>query len=77
MHTNSSDGISMNRPIAADVETIGRLGSVPTILQTVAHTTGMRFAAIARVTDTNWTACAASWCWNPPSATRSGSTMSR
>jgi signal transduction histidine kinase len=58
MHTNSSDGISMNRPIAADVETIGRLGSVPTILQTVAHTTGMRFAAIARVTDTNWTACA-------------------
>ena len=48
----------MKRPIAADVEAIGRLSSVPTILQTVAHATGMRFAAIARVTDTKWTACA-------------------
>ena len=48
----------MSRPISADVEAIGRLGSVPTILQTVAHTTGMRFAVIARVTDTKWTACA-------------------
>lgn len=48
----------MSRPIAADVAAIGRLGSVPTILQTVALTTGMRFAVIARVTDTKWTACA-------------------
>ncbi|OOG49151.1 GAF domain-containing sensor histidine kinase [Rhodanobacter sp. C01] len=46
------------RPIANDVEAIARIGSVPTILQVVAHTTGMRFAAIARVTDTKWTACA-------------------
>jgi signal transduction histidine kinase len=58
MHTDSSDGIPINRPIADDVEAIARLGSVPTILQVVAHTTGMRFAAIARVTDTSWTACA-------------------
>jgi signal transduction histidine kinase len=58
MYTDDSDGMSMSRPIAADVAAIGRLGSVPTILQTVALTTGMRFAVIARVTDTKWTACA-------------------
>ena len=58
MHTNSDEGIPINRPVADDVEMISRLGSVPTILQVVAHTTGMRFAAIARVTDISWTACA-------------------
>lgn len=44
--------------MAADLEAIRRIGAVPTILQTVAHMTGMRFAAVARVTDTSWTACA-------------------
>jgi hypothetical protein len=58
MQTDSSEGSYINRPIADDVEAIAQLGSVPTILQVVAHTTGMRFAAIARVTDTSWTACA-------------------
>lgn len=48
----------VERPTADDVKRIGRLGSVPTILQAVAHTTGLRFAAIARVTETSWTACA-------------------
>lgn len=47
-----------DRPVADDVKTIGRIGAVPTILQAVAHTTGLRFAAVARVTDTSWTACA-------------------
>ncbi|WP_254063390.1 GAF domain-containing sensor histidine kinase [Rhodanobacter sp. L36] len=37
---------------------MSRIDAVPTILQTVAHTTGMRFTAVARVTDTHWTACA-------------------
>ena len=40
------------------MQAIASIGSVPMILQVVAHTTGLRFAAIARVTDTNWTACA-------------------
>lgn len=37
---------------------IGRLSAVPKILEVVARTTGMRFTAVARVTDTTWTACA-------------------
>ena len=48
----------MTPSIAQDVEAIGRIAAVPTILQVVAHTTGLRFAAVARVTDTSWTACA-------------------
>ena len=37
---------------------IGRLSAVPKILQAVTHVTGLRFAAVARVTETSWTACA-------------------
>ena len=44
--------------IAGDVAAIGRLQAVPRILEAVAHLTGLRFAAVARVTDTRWTACA-------------------
>lgn len=40
------------------VRAIQRIEAVPTILEVVAHTTGLRFTAIARVTDTRWTACA-------------------
>ena len=58
MRADSTPRISKHRPIAVDLDAIRRIGSVPTILQAVAHTTGMRFAAIARVTDTKWTACA-------------------
>ncbi|MHB1058808.1 MAG: GAF domain-containing sensor histidine kinase [Rhodanobacter sp.] len=57
-HADADPGIPPGSPLAHDVNIIGRLGSVPTILQTVAHTTGMRFAAVARVTDKSWTACA-------------------
>lgn len=41
-----------------DIAEIGRIQAVPRILETVAHITGSRFAAIARVTETTWTACA-------------------
>ncbi|HEL7628269.1 GAF domain-containing sensor histidine kinase [Stenotrophomonas maltophilia] len=41
-----------------DVAEIGRIEAVPRILETVAHITGSRFTAIARVTETTWTACA-------------------
>jgi signal transduction histidine kinase len=58
MHTDGNQQVMVDRPTADDVKRIGRLGSVPMILQTVAHTTGLRFTAIARVTDTSWTACA-------------------
>ena len=44
--------------IARDIAAINRIEAVPTILKAVTHTTGMRFAAVARVTDSRWTACA-------------------
>lgn len=44
--------------IADDVLAVGRINSVPTLLQVLCETTGMRFAAVARVTDHTWTACA-------------------
>jgi signal transduction histidine kinase len=44
--------------IAADVATVGRIGAVPSILEMVCSSTGLRFAAVARVTKNSWTACA-------------------
>src|SRR5689334_6364953 len=42
----------------ADVESVSRLHAVPTILEVVCRTTGMGFAAVARVTEDRWVACA-------------------
>jgi signal transduction histidine kinase len=42
-----------------DVEAILNLASTPRILQAVCATTGLRFAAIARVTSERWVTCAA------------------
>jgi signal transduction histidine kinase len=44
--------------IAEDVEAIGRIESVPMILEVICRTTGMGFAAIARVTEDRWVALA-------------------
>lgn len=44
--------------ILRDVHTIGRIGAVPMVLRIVSESTGMGFAAVARVTDGTWTACA-------------------
>ncbi len=41
-----------------DLDTIAGLSTVPTMLDVVCRTTGMGFAAIARVTGTRWIACA-------------------
>ena len=41
----------------ADLERVGRIEAVPTILDVVCRTTGMRFAAVARVTEGRWVAC--------------------
>ncbi|RON53042.1 GAF domain-containing sensor histidine kinase [Pseudomonas frederiksbergensis] len=43
---------------AADIATIGRISAVPAILQVIREMTGLRFAAVARVTEDSWTACA-------------------
>lgn len=44
--------------IARDVAAVGRIDAVPALLRIVCQTTGMGFAAVARVTDGTWTACA-------------------
>ncbi len=37
--------------IQVDVQAIGRMAEVPTILEVICKTTGMGFSAVARVTD--------------------------
>jgi len=44
--------------IAADVQAVANIEAVPTMLQILCRVTGMGFAAVARVTDKSWTACA-------------------
>jgi signal transduction histidine kinase len=41
----------------ADIAAIARIEAVPTILDVVCRTTGMGFAAVARVTEDRWVAC--------------------
>jgi signal transduction histidine kinase len=41
-----------------DIAAVARIDAVPIILNMVKHVTGMRFAAVARVTDHNWVALA-------------------
>jgi signal transduction histidine kinase len=44
--------------LAADLATVARIQAVPKLLEVVCRTTGMGFAAIARVTEDRWIACA-------------------
>lgn len=44
--------------ISKAVAAIGRMDAVPTLLAVLCETTGMRFAAVARVTEQVWTVCA-------------------
>ena len=48
----------MSNAITSDIATIGRINAVPAILQVICESTGLRFAAVARVTENSWTACA-------------------
>lgn len=52
------DASSLGEDILKDIAQIGTIAAVPRILETVAHITGSRFAAVARVTDSKWIACA-------------------
>jgi signal transduction histidine kinase len=40
-----------------DVQLIGRIDAIPTILEVICRTTGMGFAAVARVNEDRWVAC--------------------
>jgi GAF domain-containing protein len=44
--------------ITADVERINQISIVPKLLEVICRVTGMGFAAIARVTEEKWVACA-------------------
>src|SRR5215210_3995599 len=43
---------------AEDLEVVARINAVPKILEVVCRTTGLGFAAVARVTAERWVACA-------------------
>ncbi|HTB40019.1 MAG TPA: GAF domain-containing sensor histidine kinase, partial [Reyranella sp.] len=47
----------MSTDFLADLDAIARISVVPTILDVVCRTTGMGFAAVARVTEGRWIAC--------------------
>lgn len=47
----------MTEDFQADLQHVSRIEAVPTILDVVCRTTGMGFAAVARVTEERWIAC--------------------
>jgi signal transduction histidine kinase len=47
----------MPHDFQADIDAIAQIAAVPTILEVVCRTTGMGFAAVARVTEGRWVAC--------------------
>src|SRR5258707_10173235 len=47
----------MANDLQGDVAAVSRIDAVPTILEVVCRTTGMGFAAVARVTEDRWIAC--------------------
>ncbi|HEY0977039.1 MAG TPA: GAF domain-containing sensor histidine kinase [Flavobacteriales bacterium] len=52
--------MELSAPLTAidkDIEAVGRIPIVPHILEVVCRTTGMGFAAVARVTEDKWIAC--------------------
>ena len=53
-----NENASPDRSLLADVALISGIDAVPTILEVVCRTTGMGFAAVARVTEDRWIACA-------------------
>ncbi|WP_420132808.1 GAF domain-containing sensor histidine kinase [Rhodopseudomonas sp.] len=48
----------MQDGIQADIDAVQRIDAVPRILEVVCRTTGMGFAAVARVTESKWVCCA-------------------
>ena len=44
--------------IAVDIAIVSEIKGIPTLLEVLCDTTGMGFAAVARVTENAWTACA-------------------
>jgi signal transduction histidine kinase len=55
--TDSANAQDTAEEIARDVAAVNRLQAVPTLLEVLCESTGMRFAAVARVTEKTWTVC--------------------
>lgn len=58
MSGESASGGVQNDPLLDDVAAVARVESVPSILEVCCRITGMGYAAVARVTDDRWIACA-------------------
>ncbi|MET3494643.1 GAF domain-containing sensor histidine kinase [Variovorax boronicumulans] len=58
LHTTPPSPVDSAEAIARDVAAVGRISAVPSLLKIICQNTGMGFAAVARVTDGTWTACA-------------------
>jgi signal transduction histidine kinase len=56
--TNLSSVSNFDAALTADIAAISRIDAVASILEIVCRTTGMGFAAVARVTQDRWVACA-------------------
>src|ERR1700685_4784013 len=56
--TNLSSVSNFDAALTADINAISRIDAVASILEIVCRTTGMGFAAVARVTKDRWVACA-------------------
>lgn len=50
--------LSPQLDIQADIDAISRISIIPKILEVICRNTGMGFAAVARVTENKWVACA-------------------
>ena len=48
----------MDTDFAADIDAVQRIDAVPRILEVICRSTGMGFAAVARVTEGRWICCA-------------------
>jgi signal transduction histidine kinase len=52
-----ADTSDTERSLETDIAAVGRIDAIPRILEVVCRTTGMGFAAVARVTENRWIAC--------------------
>lgn len=51
------DKDTLSSDLINDVENITQIGAIPSILNVICRTTGMKFSAIARVTEEKWITC--------------------
>ncbi len=58
MRAVQSERVLVNNSFADDLEAVSSIEAIPNILEVVCRTTGMGFAAVARVTKEHWIACA-------------------